>query len=100
LNLTFLHEAENDYLNAFDYYAERSETAARAFIAEFENAISQVQTYPRRWRKGDHGAQVYHLRNFPYALVYKIQSETIVVVAVSHHRRKPGYWRERSSSDV
>ena len=45
MNLTFLQEAEYDYLDAFDYYAERSEAAARAFVAEFENSISQVQAF-------------------------------------------------------
>ena len=33
---------------------------------------------------------------FPYQIVYLIEGETIIVVAVMHQSRKPGYWKERS----
>jgi tRNA(Ile)-lysidine synthase TilS/MesJ len=34
---------------------------------------------------------------FPYAVIYRIASDgSIRVLAVAHHRRRPGYWRART----
>ena len=33
---------------------------------------------------------------FPYQLVYRIRRDEIVVVAVAHLKRRPGYWKQRS----
>jgi hypothetical protein len=34
-------------------------------------------------------------RRFPFSLIYFIQETSILVVAVAHGRRKPGYWNNR-----
>jgi hypothetical protein len=35
------------------------------------------------------------IERFPYAVVYGIEDETIIVIAIAHTRRKPTYWVER-----
>jgi len=35
------------------------------------------------------------LRTFPIKLVYTVRGEALLVVAVFHARRRPGYWLER-----
>lgn len=35
------------------------------------------------------------LRTFPFDVIYAVDAETIAIVAVAHHRRRPGYWRGR-----
>lgn len=32
---------------------------------------------------------------FPYRLVYVAQTSELVVLALAHDKRLPGYWRER-----
>ena len=32
---------------------------------------------------------------FPFTLIYSPEEKEILIVAVAHQRRKPGYWRER-----
>jgi len=32
---------------------------------------------------------------FPFTIVYAQRDETIVIVAIAHQRRRPGYWRGR-----
>lgn len=34
-------------------------------------------------------------RDFPYALAYLVDGDLIIIVAVAHGRREPGYWHER-----
>ena len=33
--------------------------------------------------------------HFPYNLLYAVESDLLVVVAVAHQKRRPGYWRSR-----
>lgn len=35
------------------------------------------------------------LHRFPYVIVYLVDPGEIVVLAVAHTRRRPGYWRRR-----
>ena len=35
------------------------------------------------------------LRRFPYDLVIVEENSGYVVIAVAHHSRQPGYWRDR-----
>jgi hypothetical protein len=35
------------------------------------------------------------LRRFPFALIYHLDGEVLHIIAVSHRRQKPGYWRGR-----
>jgi hypothetical protein len=35
------------------------------------------------------------LPHFPFSLVYRVRHAEIEIVAVAHHRRRPGYWRSR-----
>jgi hypothetical protein len=35
------------------------------------------------------------LRRFPFALIYRIKTSKVQIVAVAHDRRQPGYWRRR-----
>jgi plasmid stabilization system protein ParE len=33
---------------------------------------------------------------FPYQVVYRLRPTEIVIVAVAHAKRRPGYWKNRS----
>ena len=92
-----LHEeAATDYDAAFDWYLERSPEAARAFDAEFERALGAIAQAPQRWAPGPHQTRRFLLRRFPYLVIYREGAETVLVLAVAHTSRKPGYWKDRS----
>lgn len=35
------------------------------------------------------------LKRFPFDLIYFEGTDAVVIVAVAHHSRRPGYWRAR-----
>lgn len=35
------------------------------------------------------------LRRFPFSLIYSEEPTEIVIIAVAHQKRRPGYWRGR-----
>ena len=41
------------------------------------------------------GAKRLSLSRFPYDIVVRRRSDEVIVVAVAHHSRRPGYWRTR-----
>jgi len=44
---------------------------------------------------GERGAKRLILKRFPYDLVVRERGDEIVVIALAHHSRRPGYWRDR-----
>lgn len=47
---------------------------------------------------GQHPGCEVRVAGFPYRLVYLVQPADVVVVALAHEKRKPGYWRDRLAS--
>jgi plasmid stabilization system protein ParE len=93
--LEYLEEALQEAEAAARWYAERSVTAAAAFSAEIDAAESAIIRLPDAWPPFDHGTRRYLLQRFPYSVVYRVEERRILIVAVAHARRRPGYWRSR-----
>lgn len=89
-------EAIEEAADARRWYEARSSRAALAFISELDRAMEAIATHPERWPQIDEEARRYLMRWFPYAVVYRPRSHVVLVVAIAHMRRRPGYWRQRS----
>ena len=94
--LRFHPQAEQEYLTALSWYRERSLTAATSFESAFAQAVARIRESPHRWPVYFKDFRKYTLRQFPFSIVYQDFPSEIVVVAVAHGRRKPGYWRDRT----
>ncbi|MSP63343.1 MAG: hypothetical protein EXR72_23970 [Myxococcales bacterium] len=35
------------------------------------------------------------IERFPLTVVYLVRDDTLIIVAVAHQRRRPGYWMQR-----
>lgn len=70
---------------------------AAAFAAELAHALQLVASTPGTWPAHLRGTRRYRLRGFPFALVYLDRPDTVIIIAVAHERRRPGYWRSRRS---
>jgi len=44
---------------------------------------------------GRRGVKRLLLRRFPYAVVVRESAGEVIVIALAHSARRPGYWRER-----
>lgn len=58
-----------------------------------EDAVRRISAAPTRWRIVEEDIRL--LRVFPYAVLYTIERDRVLVVAVMHCSRKPGYWKAR-----
>jgi hypothetical protein len=93
--LRFHPEAEQEYLSALAWYRERSPIAASNFEIVFGQAIEKVRETPQRWPIYFGDFRKYTLHQFPFSVIYQELLTQVVVFAVAHGHRKPGYWRHR-----
>jgi plasmid stabilization system protein ParE len=93
--LEYLEEALEETEAAARWYAERSGSAAVGFANEIDPALAAIEQHPEAWPTYHHGTRRYLLRRYPYSVVYRIESARILIVAVAHGRRRPGYWKSR-----
>lgn len=66
-----------------------------AFVAEFERAANLVLDNPLLGAAFRSSRRRYILRRFPYGIIYQVTAEELRILAVAHHRRRPGYWTQR-----
>jgi plasmid stabilization system protein ParE len=93
--LEYFEEALQEVEAAARWYAERSVTAAAAFSVEIDAAESAIVRLPEAWPPFVHGTRRYLLQRFPFSVVYRIEDQRILIVAVAHARRRPAYWKAR-----
>ena len=94
-NVIICSAAEVDFTESLKWYAERSIEAANDFDTEFDSAISQIAADPERFPMCDARHRYFLLRRFPFRIIYRITNSEIVVIAVAHGSRSPGYWANR-----
>ena len=92
----FIHDdARTEYIESYAWYSERGGHIAEAFEREVEHALEALQEVPDRWPVYVGTWRRMLLRRFPFGIVYGVMDNQIVVIAIMHTRRKPGYWKNR-----
>jgi plasmid stabilization system protein ParE len=86
--------AESDIAEAFNWYQERNATAADAFRAEVFETIDRLAEAPLSWPADAEGNRKRVVKRFPYTVWFEVLGSTVTVLAIAHHRRRPGYWRK------
>jgi len=66
-----------------------------AFVAEFERTANFVLANPLLGAVFRGTRRRYILRRFPYSIIYQVAAEELRILAIAHHRRRPGYWVNR-----
>lgn len=94
-HVVFLPEAEQEMLEASLYYQSKASGLGVDFLSEVERAVKSIAESPNTWPILEGELRRRLVRRFPFGILYKVESEEIVVIAVAHLRKKPGYWKER-----
>ena len=97
MKIRFLTMAENEVDEAVSWYQEQTEDQSFNFPDELDRAVQLVTTYPLLAAEIEHDVREFLFHNFPYSMIYGVDGETIVVIAVAHQHRQPRYWADRVS---
>ena len=87
--------AKVDYQESLDYYKARSEAAAFGFVAAIDDTIERIVSGKVPCSSIDARIRYLRVKKYPFRVVFVERPESIVVIAVAHFRRAPGYWRHR-----
>lgn len=97
MRVKFHPAARADLKEGKAFYRSRSPLAAVAFANEIDRALLRIAESPLRYPLVEHGTREFVMPwRFPYTIVYRVVRDLIVVVAIAHQSREPGYWRDRT----
>jgi toxin ParE1/3/4 len=95
MRYVFHPEALTEYAEAVQYYTERRVEVAQAFIGAIEGTVYRIRESPIRYSAIDDEVKRCMAGKFPYGILYTIEQDYILILAVMHCSRKPGYWKNR-----
>ena len=88
-------EARFDLFEAAEYYENCQQGLGKRFRDEIARMLNAVASAPCLWRERKGGYRRVNCPVFPYYIAYVIREEFVVVLAVAHGSREPGFWRDR-----
>ena len=77
------------------FYESASARLGLDFLDDIDHVIALLRNHPGLGQRVEKDLRRALLRRFPFSLIYAIESDAIVIVAVAHQSRRPGYWRDR-----
>jgi plasmid stabilization system protein ParE len=95
MRYVFHPEALAEYSEAVQDYAEQRSEVAQMFINAIEDAVYRIRESPTRWAIVDEDVRRCLTRKFPYSILYTIEQDYILILAVTHCSRELGYWKSR-----
>jgi plasmid stabilization system protein ParE len=96
MRVSFHPAAAAEVERAQAWYEERSVLAAAGFLQELSRAVQRVRAAPERYPAAEHGTRRILLDQYPFSAFYLVRPEEVFIVAVAHHKRRPGYWAART----
>ncbi len=94
-NLHFLEPAEEEMLNAAFFYESQAKNLGLDFLRIIGNTLKDISKNPLQWPIIDCGVRRRLINRFPYAILYRLDGNQIVIVAIMHLHRRPNYWLKR-----
>jgi toxin ParE1/3/4 len=95
IELVFLLSADIDIQKAYEYYEDCQEGRGALFMRHLDAAFTSIRTFPEI-------APIFHgsyrrllIPHFPYGIFYTIESNRVVIAAVTHLQQNPAAIRRR-----
>ena len=96
MKVGFARLARDEYNDAVSYYDLKRPGLGHEFKTEVRMAIERMKHFPLAWplERGEIHKCLVH--RFPYKLLYAVEAERLLIVAVAHQHRQPDYWADRT----
>lgn len=98
MRVIFTVFARQELEDAARYYELEYSGLGSRFKEEVRRAALRIAAYPQAWsiERGDVRKCLLH--KFPYKLLYSVEEDHILVIAVAHQHREPDYWVDRDET--
>jgi toxin ParE1/3/4 len=95
MKFKFHPEAEIEFREAIEFYEQREIGLGQDFSIQVYSAIQNITSYPLAWPRIEDDLRRCIVSRFPYGIIYSIEKDEIMVLAVMHLHRNPNYWKHR-----
>jgi toxin ParE1/3/4 len=96
----FHPEAVEEYEESATYYRKISRELAISFVNSVEKGIEKILESPNTWPIVEEDVRRHLIKRFPFGIYYTIEDDYILIMAVMHMSRRPGYWKKRLGKDI
>ncbi|NLX91926.1 MAG: type II toxin-antitoxin system RelE/ParE family toxin [Firmicutes bacterium] len=96
MKVSFLPLAEQELDEAFLWYEEQVVGLGNGFLDEFNQSIKRIVAFPALYEQIDNNLRRCLMNRFPYGIIYGIDGEQTIIVALAHLKRRPNYWSNRN----
>ncbi|WP_415715489.1 type II toxin-antitoxin system RelE/ParE family toxin [Maridesulfovibrio sp.] len=93
--IRFLSCAQQELNEAVSWYNEQSPGLGFDFAAEVKRALSRMEEHPEAWSLISRRTRRIRISRFPYAVIYQVRQDCLLVVAIMHMSRNPMHWKNR-----
>lgn len=94
----FLPPAEEEMTEASVFYQGASAGLGADFLNDVQRVVDTLRVHPALGTPVGQDLRRALLHRFPFSLIYSVEVDEILVVAVAHQKRRPGYWRDRTGT--
>lgn len=98
MRVVFTTYARLELRDATAFYELELPGLGRQFKEEVKKAILRVVAYPEAWSIERSEVRKYILHRFPYKILYSVEEDHILIIAIAHQHRKPDYWIDRKET--
>jgi hypothetical protein len=97
MNLRLHRLAVEEIDHEVDYYESIYVGLGAELEDEIDAALDTIRRFPEVGAPWKHRTdrRVFVLSRFPFTLPYQLSGSEIVVLALAHTRKRPGYWSRR-----
>ena len=96
----FFHPlAKQELDDAADYYNGCQNGLGLQFAKDVYTAIQNILVFPHAWTPLSRNTRRCLVKRFPYSVIYQIEDEKIIIIAIMHLNRKPEYWKDRNRQE-
>jgi plasmid stabilization system protein ParE len=101
MRVRFLPKARAELKEAIAWYDHKRPGVGQRFLDVVDARLDTIRRQPERFerlaiqRLSQEIRRALVLQGFPYSIVFRVEIEEIVIIAVAHAKRRPRYWRKR-----
>jgi len=92
-------EAQEELSEALEWLQKRTLWSANELLKAYNKQVEQIRQSPashhfiyREFRRAN-------LKRFHYHVIYRVNANTLFIIAFAHDKRHPDYWKTRIPED-
>ena len=97
MRITMIAAAKAEMHRAARWYERRGNGLGHRLLDDVRASLLAVRDFPVAFPTIDPSYRKKLLDVFPYALIYRVEADEVIIVAVANLKRRPRYWRSRVS---